>query len=661
MNSDKQLEEKAFPFLNPQSPNKPEIQTSLSSEDAHRLLKELKLKEIELELKINELNNSNTALNEKLNVYHDFFELSDQAQLIVDRSFNIIDANPKCSLLLNKTVQELKEDNFRNYFDGEWKGGPVKIKSQREEELDVRAEIKPSSNESRYYITLHPYYGFASEEITIHEQLYRAIGESINYGIWVCLPDGRNIYASDSFLELIGITQKQCSDFGWGNYLHPEDRERTINAWKKCVETGDVWDIEHRYTGTDNKWHHILARGVPVKNEKGDIIYWAGINLDITELKNTQLSLKESEEKYKVLLESMPIGLAISDLSGKIIYGNKKSRSLLEISRAELKQGIDISRWKFVRKEGSEVTPVEMPDIKKYYKHKVNENTEIGIVKEDNRITWLNLTTAPLPNSNEILVAFIDISEKVERENQLKSLSEKLKELNATKDKFFSIIAHDLKNPFNSILGFSELMIKNVSKYSAPEIERFIGIIHSTSKNAYNLLENLLNWSRSQTGTIEFIPGLYDLNDIISANIELVKNYALKKNIRIIFEPVGKCYVEIDKNMLDTVLRNLLTNSIKFSFPGEKVVVSVESFEENYRICIKDYGIGIEKENLEKLFRIDSKYSSYGTNQEKGSGLGLIISKEFIERNKGKIWVNSEFGKGSEFYITLHKAEEWKP
>ncbi|MHB9097300.1 MAG: sensor histidine kinase, partial [Syntrophales bacterium] len=132
----------------------------------------------------------------------------------------------------------------------------------------------------------------AERELQNSERMYRAIGESIDYGVWVCAPDGRNIYVSESFLRLVGLTQEQCSNFGWGDVLHPDDAERTIAAWKECVRTGSIWDIEHRYRGVDGQWHPILARGVPVRNEQGEVIYWVGINLDINKLKQTEMDLK---------------------------------------------------------------------------------------------------------------------------------------------------------------------------------------------------------------------------------------------------------------------------------------------------------------------------------------------------------------------------------
>jgi PAS domain S-box-containing protein len=140
------------------------------------------------------------------------------------------------------------------------------------------------------------------EALRESERLYRAIGESIDYGVWVCDPDGRNVYASESFLRLVGLTQQECSEFGWGNVLHPDDADRTIAAWKECCRTGGTWDIEHRYRGVDGAWHPILARGVPVRNEAGEIVAWAGINLDIAKLKAAEQELRDSDRRKSEFL-----------------------------------------------------------------------------------------------------------------------------------------------------------------------------------------------------------------------------------------------------------------------------------------------------------------------------------------------------------------------
>jgi PAS domain S-box-containing protein len=145
----------------------------------------------------------------------------------------------------------------------------------------------------------------AQAELQRSQRLYRAIGESIDYGIWVCEPDGRNTYASESFLKLVGMTQEQCSSFGWGEVLHPDDAERTIAAWKECVRTGGTWDIEHRFRGVDGQWHPILARGVPVRDDNGQVLCWVGINLDISRPKRTEEHLRASLQEKEVLMQEI--------------------------------------------------------------------------------------------------------------------------------------------------------------------------------------------------------------------------------------------------------------------------------------------------------------------------------------------------------------------
>ncbi|MGB5217695.1 MAG: PAS domain S-box protein, partial [Smithella sp.] len=156
----------------------------------------------------------------------------------------------------------------------------------------------------------------AEQALRESEKLYRAIGESINYGIWICTPDGRNIYASESFLRLVGLTQKQCSDFGWGDAMDPNDAKRTIALWKKCVKSEENWDIEHRFRGVDGHWHPILARGVPVRNDQGEIIYWAGINLDISQIKQAESDLQKAHDglEEKVGERTTELQTALSEI-----------------------------------------------------------------------------------------------------------------------------------------------------------------------------------------------------------------------------------------------------------------------------------------------------------------------------------------------------------
>lgn len=176
----------------------------------------------------------------------------------------------------------------------------------------------------------------ANQALRRSEALYRAIGESIDYGVWVCAPDGRNTYASESFLKLVGLTQKQCSDFGWGEVLHPDDAERTISAWKECVRTGGTWDIEHRFRGVDGQWHSVLARGVPVKDEQGQILCWAGINLDISRQKRAEEALQAAHQQMATILRSITDAFFALDRDWRFTYVNPETERLVRKPAAEL-------------------------------------------------------------------------------------------------------------------------------------------------------------------------------------------------------------------------------------------------------------------------------------------------------------------------------------
>lgn len=251
----------------------------------------------------------------------------------------------------------------------------------------------------------------------------------------------------------------------------------------------------------------------------------------------------------------------------------------------------------------------------------------------------------------------IDITEKEKNYKTLIKSEQRLRELNATKDKFFSIIAHDLKNPFNDLMGFTQLLALNIEKYDKSKIEQFVNIIHQSSKLAYNLLENLLDWSRSQTGTLKFNPEKIPINKLVDENIDLLESTARNKSIQIYSEFDKELFAFADKNMVRTIIRNLISNAIKYTNQGGHINIKSYSDNKVCEISVSDSGIGISEENIAKIFKIDESFSTIGTEREKGTGLGLILCKEFVEKSGGKLWVKSEPNKGSTFFFTLPLPE----
>jgi signal transduction histidine kinase/Tfp pilus assembly protein PilF len=244
--------------------------------------------------------------------------------------------------------------------------------------------------------------------------------------------------------------------------------------------------------------------------------------------------------------------------------------------------------------------------------------------------------------------------EEMYRELQLKE--ETLREANATKDKFFAIIAHDLKNPLHSITLSSDLLINKFRQMSGEQLLDLINSIYKSGKHLSSLLENLLQWSRTQSGKIEFDPIMFDIHELCVENISLLIGNATKKKIQIQNEVKDSIFVYADPNMISAVIRNLISNAIKFTHEYGLVTVNA-SEESNYiEISVTDNGIGISDEDIKKLFRLDIHHTTIGTSKEKGTGLGLILSKEFVEINGGKIWASSKLGNGAVFKFTLPKA-----
>ncbi|MDD4991785.1 MAG: response regulator [Paludibacter sp.] len=239
------------------------------------------------------------------------------------------------------------------------------------------------------------------------------------------------------------------------------------------------------------------------------------------------------------------------------------------------------------------------------------------------------------------------------KNEQIQKYAAELEKLIATKDKFFSIIAHDLRNPFIGIENFTKIILK-LGNYDVSEIENQLKTIHSTAEHGHELLENLLRWSKSQTGKIDINQEMFRLNDAVNNCFNLIQTHASNKNIELICDIPDDIILESDQDMLETILRNLLSNAIKFTPPKGVVTIKAIQSDDKVEIEITDTGVGISEDIQAKLFRIDSKLQSQkGTMGENGSGLGLILCKEFVDKLGGEIWVESEVDKGTSFRFSL--------
>ncbi len=261
------------------------------------------------------------------------------------------------------------------------------------------------------------------------------------------------------------------------------------------------------------------------------------------------------------------------------------------------------------------------------------------------------------PQKGQFSTVFIDITQHKEALRLMQNSENELKELNATKDKFFSIIAHDLKNPFQGILGFVELLHNDLDEFDEDELKMIISQVKEATESAYNLVLNLLEWSRLQLNRVTLNPKLLNLYNLASGEIAILSAQANAKQIKLNLDLPDDIQAYADENMIRMVLRNLISNAIKFTYKGGEVLIQSNFLPKFVDIEIKDDGVGISQENIQKLFKVNQQVVNQGTEKEKGTGLGLILCKEFVEKNNGKIWVDSKLGSGSSFHILLPLSE----
>ncbi len=372
--------------------------------------------------------------------------------------------------------------------------------------------------------------------------------------------------------------------------------------------------------------------------------------IDITERKRTEEALKENEKLYHSLFEkNTAVKLLIDPIDGAIVDAN---------SAASIFYGYPLEK----------LTEMKISNINTLTETEVAEEMENALLEKktyfnfehrlsNGSIRDVEVYSSPIKIKGRTLLQSIihDITERKRTEELLKKSENNLREMNASKDKFFNIIAHDLRSPFSSILGFSNLLEEQMREKDYEGIEEYVSYIHKSANHAMTLIENLLDWSRSQTGKMEFKPEYIDLKDILDESLLSLNDAATQKSITLKTNMDKNVPVIADMTMTGIVFRNLISNAIKFSHPGGEVYISAEQKPEEIIISVRDKGVGIRKEDITKLFRIDTNHTTLGTKREKGTGLGLMLCKELIEKHEGKIWVESEEGKGSVFYFTLPK------
>lgn len=362
-------------------------------------------------------------------------------------------------------------------------------------------------------------------------------------------------------------------------------------------------------------------------------------------------ALKASEERYRLFVENASDFIYRTDLKGNILFINDTATKLFGYSDEEL---LGSNSFKYVPPE------FQASLKRKYYSQFLNKSEttyyEIPVLGKNGHKIWLGQSVQLVFEGADIIgfqVIARDITELIIARDKVNNYIEELKVTNSNKDKLFSIISHDLKSPFHATLALSEHLSDEANSLEKEDIIEYSSLIHKELKNQYRLLEAVLNWSRLQLGKMNFEPERFDLENLASEVIQSLKTKSTQKDIKLTLNIPSSCYVKADINMMRSVLHNLISNAIKFTKTNGEVIIKHQESPEYHSVSVVDDGIGMEKNLVDKIFENDSIITTNGTSGEKGTGLGLMLCKEMIEKHNGEIWVESELEKGSNFKFTI--------
>lgn len=478
-------------------------------------------------------------------------------------------------------------------------------------------------------------------------------------GIWEYYPSEKRLFADDSLKHLLGYSDleplNRVEDFL--SLIHPDDRNKVleiINSSAPIYNEGE--ELELKVLKKDGSIMWVSCASKKQVSRKDNSFYYLGTAVDITNRKLNEETIKKSEEIFRKTFDNAGIGMAMLKSNGSFIRVNKSFCDTLLYSSAEILQSNLLNLTFEEDRELNEKSFYELLTLEKgeYLDY------ECRYLNSQKKIVWCvtNVSLIKILDSQSFfIVQFQDITARKEAESKLAALAENLRLLNASKDKFFSIISHDLRSPFNSLLGLSEYLSESYDELSEDEVKEVLGGLHRSAKNVYKLLINLLDWARLQTGRLTVNKNIFKIESPLQNVLNLYDDAINKKKLNIIKNISVDKSLYADSNMIETVLRNLLYNSIKFTPEYGTITISVSIHNDSAAVSIADTGKGISAEDLKKLFRLDAQVRGESTDGERGTGLGLILSKEFVEKNGGNIQVESQLGIGSNFTFTVPFAE----
>ncbi len=491
----------------------------------------------------------------------------------------------------------------------------------------------------------------AEDALRQSTEYYRALGDSIPYGIWIADAAGRNAYTSESFRALTGLTQAQCAGLGWIDALHPDDAAAARRTWQECVRAGTVWESDHRVQGVDGEWHPILARGVPVKDQAGKIVAWVGINLDI----GNRVRIRELARRQGQMLEETHDAIIQWEFDGGIVNWNRGAERLYGFTREEAMGQIPPLLLQTQCPGGIE-------GVKQVLQHEAIWNGELRHCTKDGREIFVEsrMLLWQRPDAGSLIIETNhDITDRKRAEMALRESEQKLrdqaKELEqqliasgrlVSLGQVTASMAHEFNNPLGIIIGFVEDMLGN-TKPSDPE-HRGLKIINDEALRCKKIVEDLMEYSRPRSAEMSMI----DVQSVIERALKLVETHLYKQKIEAVNETrAGLPKIYADSQQLAQVLVNLHLNAIDAMPNGGTLRVAARAADKEKSmliISVADTGVGIEDAEMGKIFQ-----PFYTAKKRRGLGLGLPICERIVKNHGGEIKVASRPGQGTTFEIHL--------
>lgn len=487
----------------------------------------------------------------------------------------------------------------------------------------------------------------AEQKLKESEEKFRSIMENSADAIFIADQQGRYQYINMAAIVMLGFSPDEIKKKTIADLSPPDKREKYFEIFQKILTDGKGF-AEIELLKKDGQYISTDINAVLLPN---GLVY--GSCRDITERKKSEEALKESDTKYRMIADynyDWEFWLG-NDLTFK--YNSPSCERISGYTPADFTDNPQL----LIEIIHPEDLPIYENHINPVYINQSCDGIDFRIITSTGEVRWINHVCQPIYDSNGNHIgrrgSNCDITRRKTAEDLILKLNTDLKELNLSKDRFLAILGHDLISPFNVLLGMSDVLAKNIHKLDIGNLEKFAIGINKTAINTYKLLEDILMWARTQQGNIVFEPQKLQLEEICWETVDILSSNAEAKNIRIDFSHTKRIFIFADIQMVRTILRNLILNAIKFTNQGGFINVSAEQNHSKITITVSDSGIGIKPENLSRLFDISQVVTTKGTEKEEGTGLGLLLCKDFVEKHGGRIWAESNPGKGSQFRFTL--------